>query len=424
MTTGKPRIFLGTTEIAGYYTGLYKGFRALGVPVSWYFRQPHKFHYSRRPISELLLQTLSKWFRGASEDARRNNVVLSRVPALEDWLVRRIINNHDIFIFGFMTSLDGLLTGGPRMRDLKRLKKLGKTVICVFHGSDVRPPWLNGNFVSTDPAQLARRGTQALGCLREIEKYADVIISHPPMAPLQVRPYAQYLCVGIPMLHVSADQQPRTGRKPGAVRIVHAPSNPAAKGTAQIEAVIARLRSEGYAIELKLLTGVSNAQVLRTLRDADLLIDQVYSDTPMAHLAAEAATQGCPSVVCGYDLKPLRDIVPPWAWPPTIIGAPDELYDRVKWALDHEAERSAIGRAAQAFVTQQWRPEQVARNLLRLAADGIPDEWLLEPGQRRFWGGYGMTLDQRDKLVERVAAVMGRQTMGLPDGIQIPLPRP
>ncbi|MCC5960524.1 MAG: hypothetical protein JJU08_14425 [Rhodobacteraceae bacterium] len=346
------------------------------------------------------------------------------VPILEEWLRRRIIRQHDVFIFGFMTSLDGMLKGGPRLRDLKRLKALGKTVICVFHGSDVRPVWLNGSFTDKEPEELLKQGARKLSWLREIEKYADAIVSHPPMAPLQNRSYAQYLSVGIPTTHIKPKQQQEVERKSDAFQIVHAPSNPETKGTEKIKAVITKLRSEGYKIDLQLLINVPNSQVLATLRNADLLIDQVFSDTPMAHLATEAAGQSCPTVVCGYDLKALQSIVPAEDWPPTIIGEPDELYDCVKWALDHNAERHEIGRAAHAFVSERWRPEQVARNFLRLAIEGVPKEWQIDPKQKRFWGGYGMTLDQRDELVDNLVAMSGPDALGLPDDTIIPLPRP
>ena len=419
-----PRIFLGTTEIAGYYTGLHKGFSELGLEVSYYFQKPHKFGYSRETVFERWLQKLSARYRAASKRSRRTRIDLLCVPVLERWLVNSIIDRHDIFIFGFMTSLDGILKGGPRLRDLKRLKSLGKTVICVFHGSDVRPVWLNGSFHAKEPAELLKLGTKKLDWLHEIEEYADVIVSHPTMATLQNRPYAQYLSVGIPMPHIKAEQSNEMERKSDAFQIVHAPSNPEAKGTDEIKAAIAKLRSEGYKIDLSLLINVPNSKVLEALRNADLLIDQVFSDTPMAHLATEAATQGCPTVVCGYDLKALQRIVPAKDWPPTIIGEPDELYDCIKWALDHSAERLEIGRAAHAFVSERWRPEQVAKNFLRLAREGVPKEWLIDPNQKRFWGGYGMTLDQRDALINNIVAQLGEEVLGLPYEVTIPLPRP
>lgn len=423
MTGARPRIFLGTVEIAGYYEGLYRGFLNLGFSVSRYFRYPHPFGYNNRSLTERALQKLSAKFIAASDATRRYHPSLFLAPDLEEWLVRHIIKSHDIFIFGFMTSLDGIICNQSKLRDLQRIKEAGKTIICVFHGSDIRPVWLNGGFLRTDPKELVKNQMASLVWLRTIEKYADVIVSHPPMGQLQTRPYAQYLSVGIP---TSAAEQYHTEKndwEKGKFRIVHAPSNPQAKGTGQIKKVIERLRLDGYEIDFQFLINVDNKEVLKTLHSADLLVDQVFSDTPMAHLATEAATQGCATVVCGHDLNALRDTFPSEAWPPSIIGRPDELYDCVKWALDNDAERRAMGRAAQNFVFQRWRPEQVAKNFLRLAREGVPKDWLFCPKNKQFWGGYGMTLDQRDCLVDRIISVTDRDAVGIPSNISIPLPR-
>lgn len=423
MSKAKPNVFIGTKEIAGYYAGLTCGFKAIDVPVTRFLRQAHRFAYDDGTQWENLLQRLGQRYRGASKKARILHPLLAPVPAFEAVLTKRIIASHDIFIFGAMTSLDGVLTGGARLEDLKLIKAAGKTVICVFHGSEVRPPWLNGSFRTQHPDALIASGRRLIARLRTIEAYADIIVSHPPMAPLQQVPYAQYLAVGIPMektRQLSSRNGPE-GNRP--LKLVHAPSNPEAKGTERIKEVIERIRSKGYSIDLRLLSNVPHAEVMAALSQADLLVDQVFSDTPMAHLAAEAATQGCPSVVGGYDLAALREATDPAIWPPSITGKPEDLYDLVLWAIENAEERRRIGAAAEAYVSSNWTAEKVARNFLRLAEEGIPEAWRVDPVARRFWGGYGMTLDQRDEMIARVVAAGGIESLFIPDGLPLPLPR-
>lgn len=398
-----PRVFLGTAEIAGYYAGLKTGFEELGVPVSSFMRTPHPYDYARGQLSERVLQKIGAGYRAIpTREGRQRHPFYRHVPAFQEHLLNRIIRRHDVFIFGAMTSLDGVLTGGPRLRDLKRLKDAGKTVICVFHGSDVRPAWLNGSFIDLSPEDLIKKTHQQLAYLREIEAHADVIVSHPPMAALQHRPFAQYLCVGIPIRTPGLQAPPRL-HKPGApLRVLHAPSKAATKGSQRVQDVIGQLISEGNAIDFQLLSGVSNQKVRQALGQADLLIDQVYSDTPMAHLATEAATQGCPTVVTGNDLENLRKMFSPQNWPPTYIGPPSALKDLVASALANHTTRNEIGEAARNFVHSYWSPKQVAENFLYLAKYGIPAKWRCDPQNHKFLGGYGMTVEQRDRLMKKV----------------------
>jgi len=272
-----------------------------------------------------------------------------------------------------------------------------------------------------------RQFANQLKRLREIEKYADFIVSHPPMAVMQQRPYAQYLSIGVPLTKFPEASQrsvPVTYRKGETVtRIAHAPSHPQSKGSVQIEAIVERLRNEGHRIDFTKATNLKNTEVIQLLTNSDLLVDQLYSDTPMAHLSAEAAMVGCPSLVCGNDLLGLRQEVEPETWPPTIIGRPEDLYDNVLWAIENPVERLQIGESAQTFVRTRWRAKDVAERFLRLADSSAPQSWFCDPAQSRFWGGYGMTLDSRDALIERLVSAYGDKWMAPLPPIDLPLPR-
>jgi hypothetical protein len=58
--------------------------------------------------------------------------------------------------------------------------------------------------------------------------------------------------------------------------------HPVLKGTASIRAMVERLSARGLAVELVTIEGRPNAEVMRAMRDSDLVVDQLYSDTPMA----------------------------------------------------------------------------------------------------------------------------------------------
>ncbi len=121
------------------------------------------------------------------------------------------------------------------------------------------------------------------------------------------RPFVNYFRIGMPrprsqQVEMTADSEDhyeaRSALRP--TRILHAPSHPRAKGTDRIRLAVESLRSKGYEIEYTELTNAANAEVLAHLHECDFVIDQLYSDTPMATFAAEAADVGRPSVVGGY----------------------------------------------------------------------------------------------------------------------------
>ncbi|WP_420860655.1 glycosyltransferase [Algirhabdus cladophorae] len=425
MNTLPPRVFIGTEEIAGYYSGLAQGFREIGVPVTKFLSQEHSFKYEKSSVAEQVLRKIGRKYREASKTDQKKHILVSRIPRLERWITKQIIRRHDLFIFGFMTSLDGMMVGGPRLTDLKRIKRAGKKIICVFHGSEVRPRWLNGKFIDYSTDDLLARAKKQIQWLRVIEEYADAIVSHPPMAPFQTRSSAHYLAIGVP-LPAAKLIDTKTASKTDRIRILHAPSNPETKGSALIQGCIDELVAAGHKIDFKLLTGVPHTQVCHELAQSDLVIDQVFSDTPMAHFAAEAASYGCPSIICGNDLTRLRDVTDPDIWPPSILGRPEELKSKIEWAITHPDERIKIGKSAQEFVKKNWTAAKVAQNLLRLAENDIPESWMFDPNSQLFLGGYGMTIEQRDRLVSRMISDAGSDFLDVvreKPGFDLPIPQ-
>ncbi len=415
MTTKKQKIFVGTHEIAGYYAGLKAGFSELGHPVTRLVVPAHKFQYDESSPLEKLVQ------------AAHGKSFFHRNTFWERKLTKWLIKNHDIFIFGFMTSLDGLLTGQLNLEDLKRIKRANKKIVSVFHGSEVRPTWLNGQSLSRPHRSVVFRFAQQMDNLRTLEKYSDAIVSLPPMAPLQKKPYANYLSVGVPQRHIPAQIPRRSSEAYAKGRsrtvIAHAPSNPKIKGSALIEMAIDRLQKEGHLIDFHKLVNKKNSEVLDLLERADLLVDQVFSDSPMAHLAAEAASRGCPTVVCGNDLTRYKELIPEDDWPPTIIASPDLLYNKILWAIEHPKERLSIGSRAHRYVSERWTAKDVAKRLLLLAEGQAPSEWVIDPSQKKFWGGLGMSLDDRDTLLDALISRYGRKWLKRQANIPIPLPR-
>ena len=112
--------------------------------------------------------------------------------------------------------------------------------------------------------------------------------------------------------------------------------------------------------------------VLAELARCDLVVDQLYADTPMSTLPAEAAAFGKATVVAGYGWDELRRVTSIEDLPPTVTCRPEEVEATIRaLATDRDARRVA-GEAARAFVTERWAPAAVAGRFLALFEAGRP----------------------------------------------------
>ncbi|MDQ3248941.1 MAG: hypothetical protein M3Q45_06980, partial [Chloroflexota bacterium] len=323
-----PRVFMGLSEIAGYYANLGQGLRGLGVDATCVDAMGHPFQYAAEQRRFLrLLQHVSRQARSTPRTAWLQRIgwaiaYRALLLPLFLWAVWRF----DTFIFCYGQSF-------WQLRDLPILKALGKQIIFVFHGSDSRPPYLDGSIMAAD------RGVTIEDCIAQtrrqkqkvqtIERYADVIISNRLSSQLHSKPFVEFIRVGIPYQTPTQESAGEQASASAAVRILHSPSHPLAKGTPTIRQVIENLRQKGLAIEYVELTGKPNREVIEALIECDFVIDQLYSDTPMAGFAAEAAFYAKPVVVGGYGWAQLENELPADCVPPTLRCHPDHIEQAV-----------------------------------------------------------------------------------------------
>jgi len=187
----------------------------------------------------------------------------------------------------------------------------------------------------------------------------------------------------------------------GTVRILHAPSKPEFKGSEEIARAVAELREEGLPLELVLLTGQPNGEVLREIRRCDFVVDEAYSDTPLAGFGVEAGLAGRLPVVGSYATEPdfLGDRLPP-----SVFVEPGGIKEAIRaLALDPERRKKG-GKATRAFLRKEWRPRQVASRYLRLFAGEGDPSWFSSPGDISYLRGWGIP---EDKLRRRLNALIG-----------------
>lgn len=219
-------------------------------------------------------------------------LALVRTWVLSLALFLKALVTCDLFIF--VWGSPSLL---PRHWDYPILKMFGKAIVAVFLGSDIRYWYafqqevrLLGLYHEFKPyleyLKSIRNGYfDKIEEVRAAERYADVIFSQPDCGQLQTRPYMRtYLPLDLAQyrFHVPDREVPI---------VLHAPSNPRAKGTKYVLEAVEQLRREGIKFEFVLIEQMPNARLRQLLTDADIVVDQLFGLT-IATLALESMATG------------------------------------------------------------------------------------------------------------------------------------
>ncbi|GAA4321358.1 hypothetical protein [Flaviaesturariibacter amylovorans] len=336
------RIFVGCVEICGLVTLYANELKRQGHQVTTCANTKHRFfpdhHY------DLLSDRWADYVLGRDTDVPFGtpNSLLNQAalklrvttPLFDGLVTKRIFAEHDVFIF--------IWAGWYLMRhgkDLEVLKKMGKKVVSICVGSDVRYPQAFeqefGLPVKDWPAVYQQPFAHYLRLLRQVELHSDLIYSLPDQAGLAIRPYDHF---PIPL---ELDQYSFHYPDRDVPVIVHAPSAPAIKGTDVILGVFDRLRSEGIAFDLRFIQNMPNKELRALLRDSDLLVDELILHGP-GILSVEGMLTGNAVATRYYGGSP------GFFRPPVCPIDHDNLYDVVKRMIvdkEFRRERAYAGRA-------------------------------------------------------------------------------
>ncbi len=402
-----PRVLVGLGETAGYCALLAEGLRAAGVEADHLNLGPDPMRYTSAQAPRLV--RLARWLgmrRRSGPGPRAAWAALHRLTVA--WLFLQALLRYDAFILRAGDSFFAL-------RDLPLLRRLGKRVVVVFFGSDSRPSYLNGAEIAA--GQSGARASAVTGAKRRmverIEREATHIVCHPMSAQLHRRRAVAFLAMGIPRRLERAPVAPPAAA--GAVRFLHAPSRAHDKGTERIRAAVDQARAGSLDVELRVVTGRPNADVLSAIREADVVVDQLYSDTPMAALAAEAAAVGRPAIVAGYGWDALRAMEDEADLPPTHRCHPGALADAIRRLAVDAPYRIDLGQRARHYVEERWAPERVAERYLSLLRGDASEAWWFEPSDVDYVLGAGASEDTIREAVRGVLEAAGPGGLHLDD---------
>lgn len=249
------------------------------------------------------------------------------------------VRRYDVFHYNWGQPLLPVRVAGRAFNELALVKRLGKTVLVTFQGSDVRPR-PGDRYQAPSAAAMLRHANRAF-------------YLNPDLAPhVPGARFVPYASVDVRAVEPVA---PPDG---GEVVVGHAPSNRRIKGTEHVIAAVEALRGEGVPVRLDLIEGVPHAEALARLNAADLLVDQLLLGW-YGGVAVEAMARARP-VVAAIDesRNPFGDRLP------IVRASAATLPDRLRELVADRDARRRAGAAARAFALAEHDPRAIARSIL------------------------------------------------------------
>ena len=232
----------------------------------------------------------------------------------------------------------------PCHADLPILRAMGRTLVAEFWGSEARLP------------SIARRRNPHLPPLADgdepsIRRNLDLLGRYIPTALVcdhELREYVAPYFHRVVMVRQRLDTRAFVPSFPDPSEklpwVMHAPSNPALKGSDVVDRVVGGLERRGLC-RYRRVTGTSHAETLRICATADVIVDQLRLGIHGV-FALEGMAMGKPVLL---HIRPdIRETYPSDL--PLVQADPDSFESVLTRLLEDGAERHRLGRAGRAYV--------------------------------------------------------------------------
>jgi hypothetical protein len=196
-----------------------------------------------------------------------------------------------------------------------------------------------------------------------------------------------------------------------SVKILHSPSDPMVKGSLRLKRIIEEIRSIHPNIEFIEITGVTNSEVLDMISSVDLVIDQLWSDSPMTMIMYEAASLGKPSITFGAALPTLQLLNKQIPLPIYGYFPIDQIREKITLFATDKNERDKLAELQGRFVRQNATLEAVAKNFDKVINDKIPNNWIIDPNHCEYTGGCGLPPEVSLKQMAAMSELYGVESL-------------
>ena len=155
----------------------------------------------------------------------------------------------------------------------------------------------------------------------------------------------------------------REKRNNKALKVLHAPNHKRIKGTRHVVEVVKSLQAEGYSVELTVLEGLSNSEIIDAILATDLVIDQLIIGW-YAMFAIEAMSLGKP-VICylRQDLLELYKAEGLIDEMPIINAKPENLKKVLMDCIEDKVDLKDVGKKSREYCQQKHSYTSVGEKL-------------------------------------------------------------
>lgn len=267
---------------------------------------------------------------------------------------KHIINFFDFFHFHYASSLM------HDYQDLPIIQSKGKKMIMHHWGNDVRfheQAKENNPFAYTGdspPNEIIHER------LTKITTYIDEAIVQDHEVLPYVLPYYKKVHVIPIAIDLEKFKPHYPDKKKKVPLILHAPTNPAFKGTEVIESAINELKKT-HAFEYKRIEKMSHQEVVNIYKEADIIVDQILCGS-YGLLSVESMALGKPVIT--FIRPDLVDTFP--ASLPIVNGNPDNVYEKIKMLIENPELRSELGILGRKYAESYHAKEKVVDQLLEI----------------------------------------------------------
>lgn len=331
-------------EIAGQLVITAQAQKALGYE-AFSMSNPHPFGYPY-PIDMALPNRDYRWFKA-----------VDRISAFF-----RTAEAFDVYHYYFASTLL------PWKIDARYEKLRGKRVVTEFFGSDVRLP---DTEAKRNPYYVNSYHESEVNNRRTLQIWADItdgeVIFPDHSFNLFLEPYFDKIHVVGQRVDCSRYMPCYPDAESKLVRVVHAPSQQAFKGTVHVERAVESLKKKGLNFEYVRVAGLSHGEAVELYKTADLVIDQLCGG---AHgvFACEAMALGKP-VIC-YILPELISGFPDGF--PIINANPDTIESVLEEWVQSSERLHQVGKQSRAYAECVHDANKIARDLIRIYQKDIP----------------------------------------------------
>lgn len=321
------KIFIGYTEVAGFYSALARELREGGADVKYVGGNNHKFAYSSEK-QNLLDRVFYFTLRRDIFFLKLFYLILRELVSI--FYGVQIAARYDIFVVGYNRpcSVLGL--------DLLIARLCGVLVVTFgHHGSESRPPLLSAANETKSDLLIAIFTLKSYYFCRVTALLSNYCVTNPLYDHFYKRGSQNifYLAFGVPA-NTHFRKKPIELDKNNNL-ILHIPSASNLKGTDEIKSI--------FTDEIKILEKLTHEEVLNEFMNSTLIIDQLYSDNPFPATTRENLILNNQILISGYDLDKLVPLATIHGYEMRHICTPDLLRYRANQVLAGDLSISEDG---------------------------------------------------------------------------------